>query len=59
MLKINDENQVILEIIEQIGRNRGALVSGGKVDNKKVSNIILQDFRESKIGKITLEKVEK
>lgn len=54
----NGENDVVLEIIEKIGRNRGALVSGGKVDNKKVSNILLQDFREAKIGRITLEKVE-
>ncbi len=29
---------------------------GGKIDPKKVSNIILTDFREAKIGKITLEK---
>ena len=57
--KEKDENQVILEVIEQIGRKRGALMSGGKVDNKKVSNIVLQDFREARIGKITLEKVEK
>lgn len=53
-----EENQVTIEIMEQIGRKRGALISGGKVDNKKTSNIILQDFREAKIGKITLEKVE-
>ena len=52
-----DENQVILEIMEQIGRKRGALVSGGRVDNAKVSNIVLQDFRSAKIGRITLEKV--
>ena len=52
-----DKNQVVIETMEQIGRRRGALVSGGRVDNKKVSNIILQDFREAKIGRITLEKV--
>lgn len=59
MLEENGENEVILEIIEQIGRKRGALISGGRVDGRKVSNILLQDFREAKIGKITLEKVEK
>lgn len=59
MFKENDENDVVLEMLEQIGRKRGALISGGKVDNKKVSNILLQDFREARIGKITLEKVEK
>lgn len=53
----NNENETILEIMELIGRKRGALVSGGKVDNRKVSNIVMQDFREAKLGKITLEKV--
>lgn len=53
-----DENEIIVNIIEQIGRKRGALISGGKVDNTKVSNIILQDFREARIGRITLEKVK-
>lgn len=53
-----EENQVILGIMEQIGKNRGALISGGRVDNKKVANILLQDFREGKIGRITLEKCE-
>ena len=54
-----DENQIIIETMEQIGKRRGALISGGRIDNAKVANIILQDFREAKIGKITLEKVEK
>ncbi len=58
-LRNSEENEVILEIMEQIGKKRGALVSGGKVDNKKVANIILQDFRDAKIGRITLEKVAK
>ena len=30
----------------------------GKIDMKKVSNIVLTDFREARIGRITLEKVE-
>ena len=47
-----------LEIMELIGRKRGALISGGRVDNLKVSEIILDEFRSGKIGKITLEKVK-
>lgn len=54
-----DENQGVLTVMEQIGRKRGALVSGGRVDNAKVANIVLQDFREARIGKITLEKVKR
>lgn len=46
-----------LEIMEAIGRKRGALISGGRVDNLKVSGIILDEFRSGKICKITIEKV--
>ena len=53
------ENEKILEIFELIGKKRGAIVSGGKVDLEKSSNIILEDFRSGKIGKITLEKEER
>lgn len=51
------ENENILEIMYKIGRKRGAIVSGGYVDEEKVANIILEDFRSGKLGKITLEKV--
>ena len=51
------ENENILEIMYMIGRKRGAIVSGGNVDEEKVSNIILDDFRSGKLGRITLEKV--
>jgi len=43
------------ETFEQIGKRRGALESGGHVNFDKVADIILQDFRESRLGKITLE----
>ena len=52
------ENENILEIMYMIGRKRGAIVSGGQVDEEKVSNIILDDFRSGKIGRITLEKIK-
>lgn len=52
------ENENILEIMYIIGRKRGAIVSGGQVDEEKVANIILDDFRSGKLGKITLEKCE-
>ena len=40
-----------------IGRKRGAVISGGDVDDEKTANIILTDFRSGKLGRITLEKV--
>ncbi len=51
------ENENILEIMYKIGRKRGAIVSGGHVDEEKVANIILEDFRSGKLGRITIEKV--
>ncbi len=42
-------------ILESIGRRRGCLVSGGVVDLDKARRIILQDYRNTKLGTITLE----
>ena len=44
-----------IEVMDEIGRKRGCLVKGGEVDYTKVANIILEDFRTGKIGRITLE----
>ena len=52
-----DENQNIYEIMQLIGKRRGAIISGGIVDDEKTAKIILEDFRSGKLGKITLEKV--
>ena len=54
----NMENENIMEIMDLIGKKRGAIVSGGKIDREKVANIILEDFRSGKLGKISLEEPE-
>ena len=53
-----EENEKILEIMHMIGRKRGALISGGNIDEEKVARIILEEFRNGKIGRITLEKAK-
>ena len=53
-----EENEKILEIMHVIGRKRGAIISGGNIDEEKTAKIILDDFRNGKIGRITLEKVK-
>lgn len=55
--KEQDENMNILDIMHIIGKKRGAIVSGGKVDEEKIANILLDDFRTGKLGKITIELV--
>lgn len=52
------ENQNIYEIMQLIGKKRGAIISGGNIDDEKTSKIILEDFRSGKLGKITLEKAQ-
>lgn len=44
-----------LAIMEQIARNRGCLLKGGRIDYTKVSRAVIGDFRQAKIGRITLE----
>lgn len=58
---VNDkflENEKILEILHIIGKKRGAIISGGNIDEEKTAKIILDDFRSGKIGRITLEENE-
>ena len=53
----NDENINIYEVMLKIGKKRGALISGGNVDDEKTAKIIIDDFRSGKLGAISLEKV--
>ncbi len=50
------ENFNIYEIMQEIGKKRGAIISGGNIDDEKTSRIIIEDFRSGKLGNITLEK---
>ena len=58
LLQAQNENENIYEIMQLIGKKRGAIISGGNIDDDKTSRIILDDFRSGKLGKITLEKVK-
>lgn len=54
--KISDIKEMSpLEIMDEIGKNRGALMRGGIIDYEKVSGIILDEFRKGTLGRITLE----
>lgn len=54
----DEENNKIYEVMCLIGKKRGCIISGGNIDDEKVSNIILEDFRSCKLGRITLERVK-
>ena len=42
-------------LLEEIGRRRGCLIKGGKVDLMKTSAVILNDLRGGRLGRICLE----
>jgi ribosome biogenesis GTPase A len=46
------------EFLEAVGRARGCLTAGGRVDLHKISFIVLTEFRSATIGRITLETPE-
>lgn len=41
-----------------IGKRRGALLGGGRIDYQKAAEVVLTDFRDGQIGRITLETPE-
>ncbi len=46
------------EILEAIGRQRGCLVAGGKVDMNAAVRLLIKDFREGRLGRISLERAQ-
>jgi ribosome biogenesis GTPase A len=42
-------------LVEAVGRRRGCLVKGGGLDLEKASQILLQDYRDGALGRISLE----
>lgn len=45
------------ELLEEIGRRRGCLRAGGKIDYEKAEQIVLTDFRSGRLGRVTLDAV--
>jgi ribosome biogenesis GTPase A len=46
------------ELLAAIGRKRGALQGGGKVNLTKAAEIVIHDFRSGSLGRLTLETPE-
>jgi ribosome biogenesis GTPase A len=53
-LDIKNDSEA-LNIMIEIGKNRGCIIRGGEIDFSKTSKIILDEFRKGIIGNITLE----
>ncbi|SDQ61124.1 Ras superfamily GTP-binding protein YlqF [Virgibacillus subterraneus] len=55
---IEPDMEDMWEIFVSIGKQRGALESGGNVNFEKVSDLVIRDLRTGKLGDITLETPE-
>lgn len=53
LIDLADDN---IEVIRQIGKNRGCLISGGEIDFDKSSALIIRELRAGKLGRFCLEK---
>ncbi len=45
-------------VIEAIGKIRGCIAKGGEIDFLKASNLLLENFRNGKLGQLSLESPE-
>ena len=46
------------DLFRLIGKKRGFLVSGGEINEERTANMLLDEFRSGKIGRITLDRVK-
>ncbi len=46
------------ELLEEAGRKRGFLISGGEVNLERMSRVLLEEYRSGKLGRFTLERPE-
>ena len=56
--KLSDDEAMGLDsydLFELVGRKRGLLISGGEVNHERTAAMLLDEFRNGKIGKISLE----
>ena len=53
------ENFNIYEIMLEIGKKRGCIISGGNIDEEKTAKIILDEYKNGKFGKVSLEQPDK
>ena len=43
--------------MQQIGKKRGMVLRGGDIDTERAATMLLEEYRNCKIGNITLERV--
>ncbi|ADH99234.1 ribosome biogenesis GTPase YlqF [Salisediminibacterium selenitireducens] len=53
--QIEEVPEEVGDLFDLIGKRRGILISGGRIDYERVSELVFRDFRSGHFGRITLE----
>ena len=56
--KLTDLDMDSYDLLCAIGKKRGMVIRGGETDTERASAMLLEEYRNCKIGQITLERVE-
>jgi ribosome biogenesis GTPase A len=43
------------DLLQLIGKKRGHLISGGVIDTERTANMLIDEYRAAKIGRISLD----
>ena len=46
------------ELLCHIGKKRGFLISGGEINTERCADMLLDEFRSAKLGRITLDRIQ-
>lgn len=52
---LTNESETTLEVMDEMAKNRGCIIRGGEIDYTRIANVVLDEFRAGKIGRISLE----
>lgn len=55
--RLPDLEQTGEQLLLEVGRRRGCLVAGGKVDLTRAADLVLLEFRNGKLGAVTLDAI--
>ena len=59
--KLGDMNELAelgdYELLCYIGKKRGFLISGGDINTERTADMLLDEFRGAKLGRITLDRI--
>ena len=47
-----------VDLLTLIGRKRGCLISGGEVDYERTANLLVDEFRAGRIGRLTIDEYD-